>query len=111
MLKTCLVLLACISLVFAKPTPVHANHPPAKLAPAYAKWGLLAMQETSKKYPDANIIDYLHVGRQQVSPTIAQETFKFWLKKQHKEFGVYVRIQFQTANDHVLSIQFQPSNN
>lgn len=67
------------------------------------------MQETSKKYPNATIQDYLHVGRKEISRTTAEETFKLWLKM-HKEFGVYVRILFDTSNEKVISISLQETD-
>jgi hypothetical protein len=73
----------------------------------YAKWGALAIQETAKKYPNAKIVDYLHVGRQPISPTTARETFKLWLKQGNREFGVYVRITFDTATERVQAIVFE----
>ncbi|XEC97260.1 DUF3889 domain-containing protein [Paenibacillus tarimensis] len=73
--------------------------------PDYAKWGRMAVQETAKRY-DADIIDYLHVGRQTVSPGVAEETFKLWLRKDGREFGVYVVIRFETETERVISIRF-----
>ncbi|MES0855427.1 YqzG/YhdC family protein [Geobacillus sp. G4] len=70
----------------------------------YAKWGTLAIQETTKKYPNAKIVDYLHVGRQTISSTTTRETFKLWLKQGNREFGVYVRITFDTATERAQAI-------
>ena len=47
--------------------------------PAYAKWGQLAVLETKSKYPDADIIDYLHEGRETKEDSTI-EKFKLWLK-------------------------------
>lgn len=77
--------------------------------PSYAKWGQLAMKEVGKKY-DAQIVDYLHVGRTQINAQTTKETFKFWLRGENREFGVYVTIQFQTSTDKVLSVEFQESD-
>ncbi|MCL6443846.1 MAG: YqzG/YhdC family protein [Alicyclobacillus sp.] len=90
----------------AKPRQDHT----AKPTPAYAKWGELAVAETKKRYPKASVIDYLHVGRQAISPSTTQETFKLWLKGQRREFGVFVRIQFDTTTERVLSIRFQETD-
>ncbi|ANS73408.1 hypothetical protein AWM70_01445 [Paenibacillus yonginensis] len=48
--------------------------------PAYAKWGQLAVKQAQTKY-EASVIDYLHIGRYSVSPTVSEERFKLWLKK------------------------------
>jgi hypothetical protein len=78
-----------------------------QMEPAYAKWGRLAMSETHKKFPRAKIVDYKHVGRQQRSPTVTEETFKLWLRQDHREWGVYVRITFETPTEKVISVRFQ----
>jgi Protein of unknown function (DUF3889) len=75
--------------------------------PLYAKWGTLAVKETSKKYPNANIIDYLHVGRKVISSSTIQETFKLWLRQGNREFGVIVRITFDATTEQVHSITFE----
>jgi hypothetical protein len=76
----------------------------------YAKWGHLAMQLTSERYK-GEIIDYLHVGRTQISPGIAEETFKFWLRNRQREFGVRVTIRFYTANDQIITVKFKETTN
>jgi hypothetical protein len=76
----------------------------------YAKWGHIAMQLTSKRY-QGEIIDYLHVGRTQISSGIAEETFKFWLRKRDREFGVWVTIRFYTLNDQIITVKFKESTN
>lgn len=80
------------------------------LQPEYAKWGRIAMIRTKEKYRTADIVDYLHVGRTQVSPAIAEEEFKLWLKDGSREFGVRVTIRFFTANDQVIFINDQETS-
>jgi len=74
--------------------------------PAYAKWGKLAFKETQLKYPNADIIDYLHEGSE-IKGHSTIENFKLWLKEGTKEFGVFVRIEFSTITDEVINIEFQ----
>lgn len=76
-----------------------------KVNPPYAKWGLLAVKETEKKYKGAQIIDYLHRGRQ-INEQSTIEKFKLWLKKENQEFGVFVNITFDTHTEEVLQISF-----
>lgn len=86
------------------PTQTIAHAQPE--IPAYAKWGRLAMQETQSKYPHAAIIDYQHEGRElKADSTI--EKFKLWLKEGDHEFGVFVRIEFETNTEKVIHITFQ----
>nr|WP_251028972.1 DUF3889 domain-containing protein [Bacillus sp. ISL-18] len=51
-----------------------------KPIPPYAKWGKITMQKTKEKYPQAKIIDYLHIGRDKGENT-SVEKFKLWLKE------------------------------
>jgi hypothetical protein len=77
--------------------------------PAYAKWGKLAIKETQSKYPNANIIDYLHEGSESKgSSTI--EKFKLWLKDGDNEFGVFVRIEYTTETEKVVNIELKETS-
>lgn len=80
------------------------------LQPEYAKWGRIAMSQTKIKYRNADIVDYLHVGRKQVSPEIAEEEFQLWLKDGSREFGVLVTIRFYKANDRIISINYHETS-
>ncbi|HZG80783.1 MAG TPA: YqzG/YhdC family protein [Brevibacillus sp.] len=75
--------------------------------PPYAKWGRMAVQETQKRYPMAAIIDYLHVGRENLQTDRARETFRLWLRQDSREFGVTVIITFDPRTEKVISIQFK----
>jgi hypothetical protein len=77
-----------------------------KPIPPYAKWGQLAMKKTHEKYPQAKIVDYLHVGRT-TGPQTSVEKFKLWLKGPQKEFGVFVDIEFDNKTEKVISIKFR----
>ncbi|REE94506.1 uncharacterized protein DUF3889 [Paenibacillus taihuensis] len=73
--------------------------------PTYAKWGRLAMKETTKKY-HADIIDYKHVGRKVEEGGLMSETFRLQLRKGSKEFEVTVRIWFEQQSERVVRIHF-----
>ncbi|WP_257984395.1 YqzG/YhdC family protein [Neobacillus cucumis] len=77
-----------------------------KPVPPYAKWGTMAMEKTKERYPNANIIDYLHIGRV-TGPKSTTEKFKLWLKSAQKEFGVFVDIEFNPATNQVINITFR----
>ena len=79
---------------------------PQQEIPSYSKWGRLAMKETQTKYPNADIIDYLHEGSE-LKDGSTIEKFKLWLKEPEKEFGVLVRIEFTTETEEVLNITFE----
>ena len=77
--------------------------------PSYAKWSKIAIKETQLKYPNANIIDYLHEGSE-VKGNSTIEKFKLWLKDSNKEFGVFVRIKYMTETEEMVSIDFQETS-
>lgn len=79
----------------------------AAVVPEYAKWGLIAVKETQRRY-QADIIDYLHVGRTYLSSNKAEEKFKLWIRtKDGSEFGVYVYLQFNPAHDTEYTIRYE----
>ena len=88
-------------------TPTIAHVQPE--IPAYAKWGKLAIKETQSKYPNANIIDYLHEGSE-TQEDVTIEKFKLWLKEGDNEFGVFVRIKFTTDTEKVITIELQETS-
>ncbi|MFH5184834.1 DUF3889 domain-containing protein [Paenibacillus sp. TAB 01] len=105
--SNCTIQLFLVSLIVALmtmlPSTLFAKEP------EYAKWSRLAFSEIKKKYPNASVIDYLHVERKKmISETVpdeVEETFKFWLNENGKQFAVYVRIRYVLATDKVLLIK------
>ncbi|WP_078413747.1 YqzG/YhdC family protein [Priestia abyssalis] len=89
-------------------TPAEAS-PPAKPIPAYAKWSRLAIKEAKKRYPTAQIKDFLYLGRAQQGPDKTVERFKLWVQNQNKEFGLFITIVFDTKTEKVQSISFVES--
>jgi hypothetical protein len=77
--------------------------------PSYAKWGQMAMQKTKEKYPTADIIDYLHIGREKGEKS-SIEKFKLWVKEDNKEFGVIVTIEFDNETEKVIDISFKETS-
>lgn len=75
--------------------------------PSYAKWSRLAIQETQLKYPNAKIIDYLYKGRESKENSTI-DTFKLWLRDDHNnEFGVFVRVEYNTKTENLVNIELQ----
>nr|WP_244440954.1 YqzG/YhdC family protein [Neobacillus jeddahensis] len=89
-------------------SPLQGHHivNAQKPIPPYAKWGTLAMKKTHERYPHADIIDYLHIGRRS-GPRTSTERFKLWLKDNKKEFGVFINIEFNTQTEKVVKITFK----
>jgi hypothetical protein len=78
--------------------------------PEYAKWGSIAVKEAEKRY-NADIIDYKHIGRADLTPKKSEEKFKLWLRsKKGDEFGMYVFIQFDPSTNKIQSIRFSESD-
>ena len=77
--------------------------------PAYAEWGKLAIEETSVKYPNAEIVDYLHEGSESIGNSTI-EKFKLWLKDGKHEFGVLVRITYITNTKKVTNIELRETS-
>lgn len=80
--------------------------PPTKPIPAYAKWSRLAIKEAKKRYPSAQIKDFLYLGRTQPGADKTAERFKLWIQNQNKEFGLFITIVFDTKTEEVKSISF-----
>jgi len=109
MMKNSFVKFVCCSLLFFGVFTVYQpidNVSAQKEVPPYAKWGRLAMQKVKEKYPDANIVDYLHVGRKKEIET-STETFKLWLEAPNKEFGVFIDITFNNNTEEIVDIQYR----
>ncbi len=78
--------------------------------PSYAKWGQLAVKTAKEKYPRANIVDYLHIGRED-KPNSSIEKFKLWVDDQGKEFGLLIQIEFDPKDDRVINVSTQKTIN
>ncbi|QRG68119.1 YqzG/YhdC family protein [Brevibacillus choshinensis] len=81
--------------------------PIAEAQPPYAKWGKIAMQQTMKTYPNAKVVDYLHVGRKTKTPTTSEETFKLLLQENNRMRALLVHIEFETKTEKVLKVRFE----
>jgi hypothetical protein len=75
--------------------------------PEYAKWGRLAMQSTTAKYPNAMITDYQHLGRTELNASTLQESFKLQLREGNDTYYVIVKISFNKETEKVNNITFE----
>jgi len=104
-------LLLCVSILlgstFSTPFALeHSAHAQQKPTPPYAKWSVIAMDNVKAKYPNAQVGDYLYVGRTNGDLT-STERFKFWLKENQREFGVYVNIEFNKQTEQITNVTYQ----
>ena len=97
------IVLVCLTVFIQTAMVANAQQ---ETPPAYAKWGQMAIKEVKAKYPSAKIIDYLHEGKE-VHGASTIEKFKLWLKQPDKEFGVYVRISYQSATQKVEKLNYK----
>ena len=77
-----------------------------KAIPSHAKWGKIAMQKATERYPSAKIYDYLHVKREQQG-NYSVEIFKLWLNENNNKFEVMVHIKFDTTTERILNVSIQ----
>ncbi|MET3195291.1 hypothetical protein ABID96_002259 [Bacillus sp. OAE603] len=108
--KLILIFSVLFSIMF-KMSPVNVNATPV-YEPPYAKWGKIAVEKTKEQYPQADIIDYLHIGREWKSTNVAVEKFKLWLrvKSGNREFGVFVNVEFEPSTDRYLGISYRETD-
>lgn len=85
-------------------------YPTYATPPSYAKWGQLAIKTAKEKYPRANIVDYLHIGREDKLHS-SIEKFKLWVDDRGKEFGLLIQIEFDPKNDRVIRVHTQKTRN
>ncbi|AZB41978.1 DUF3889 domain-containing protein [Bacillus sp. FJAT-42376] len=78
--------------------------------PAYAKWSRIAIMEAKKKYPDAKLLDYLHIGQEDTGTGTVKEKFKLWVRQGTKEFGLYVTVEYDPKTQKVKKIDFKESD-
>lgn len=74
--------------------------------PSYVKWGRIAMTKAQEKYPNSEVTDYLHVGKEDKKGT-SVEKFKLIVKKDQKEIGVFVNLTFDTRTERLLSVDME----
>ncbi|MGD6818955.1 DUF3889 domain-containing protein [Metabacillus sp. 84] len=91
----------------AEPQEVYARE--HQQEPAYAKWSRIAIQEAKKKYPDAKLLDYLYIGREDSGRT-AKEKFKLWVRRDSREFGLFVTVEFEKDTQKVKAVTFTESD-
>lgn len=70
---------------------------------SYIKWVDVAKEQASSKYPSASFIDFLYVGCKSESSTTKYHIYKYWMKDDSHQFGVYVSILVDTESNKVIN--------
>jgi hypothetical protein len=107
LIKTTLIIISLFIVGTASFPSLSTYHVQAE-TPPYAKWGRLAMQKAKERYPNAAILDYLHIGREE-GTTSSKEKFKLWVKDKNKEFGLFIDIEFDKKTEKVIKITYKES--
>ncbi|WP_179280992.1 DUF3889 domain-containing protein [Paenibacillus sp. XY044] len=100
------VFIKSIAMSLALSLALLVAEPDPSVDPPYAKWGLIAVKEAQKKY-NSEISDYQHIGRINLSPTEAEETFKLLLNRQGAPAAVIVTVRFNTVTERLITIKFR----
>ncbi|WP_242507424.1 DUF3889 domain-containing protein [Brevibacillus agri] len=79
------------------------------LRPAICQMGQIGDAGDDEKYPHAQIVDYLHVGRTAKTPTTSEETFKLLLQEGNRRWALLVHIEFENQTEHVVQITYEES--
>ncbi len=108
-MRKIIIALGVLTTVNSAPTHIPTVTHSQPEIPSYAKWGKLAIKETQSKYPNANIVDYLHEGSESIEDSTI-EKFKLWLKEGDNEFGVFVRIKYITETEKVVTIELEETS-
>ena len=95
-----MMLLFSVLVMFLLPSHVHGE------APSYAKWGKIAIEQTTKKYPDQQVTDYRYDGKVFISDVREQYDFDFTLKQngQSRKIRVYVLVNPQS--DELIDVKY-----
>ncbi|MFC4812033.1 DUF3889 domain-containing protein [Paenibacillus sp. GCM10023250] len=97
-MRLCAALLLVPLLVLGCLPPAAQAGVPAKYDPAdgyheYIRWNALAAKAASERYPGAELVDFLYIGCTCESPSSRQYLFKYWMRRDGREFGVYVTVE------------------
>lgn len=96
----CLSIFLCLAL-FTSASFTNAQQP------SYAKWGKIAIQETTKQYPEDKVVEYTYEGKVFISDERHQYNFEFTLKSsddQSKKVRVYVLAN--NKKDELINVYF-----
>ena len=108
LITTCLCILFIFIPFLNSPNNINTVNA-EKAIPSHAKWGKIAMQKATERYPSAKIYDYIHVKQEQRG-NYSVETFKLWLNDNNNRFEVIVTIHFDTKSEKISKISLQRLN-
>ncbi|MFD1040447.1 DUF3889 domain-containing protein [Virgibacillus byunsanensis] len=80
---------------------IHAQQP------EYAKWGKIAVEETSKQFPDLNLVDYEYEGSVFISDERVQYNFEFTLETEGgEERTIHTYVLVNPDTEQLIDVYF-----
>jgi hypothetical protein len=70
----------------------------------YEKYGRIAIAVVTADYPGEPVTDYQFLGRETLSDSQVQDTFKFVVKENGKNLNVLVKVKHSIQNSKLLSL-------
>jgi hypothetical protein len=70
----------------------------------YQKYGSIAIAVVKADYPGDPVTDYQFLGREKLSETEVQDSFKFQVKENGKAINVVVKVKHSVKNNKLLSL-------
>ncbi|MFD2443010.1 DUF3889 domain-containing protein [Bacillus sp. CGMCC 1.16607] len=99
-LRKLIFLSACL-FFFSGMSQVHAE----KID--YVKYGNIAIAVAKADYPGDPVTDYQYLGREKISETDVQDSFKFQLKENGKPVTVVIKVKHSIQNNKLLSLNVE----
>lgn len=97
-MKNYLSIMTLFVLLFTSLIHVHAE----KID--YEKYGKIAISVVKADYPGDPVTDYQYIGREKLSETEVQDSFKFQVKENEKPINVLVKVKHSIQNNKLLSL-------
>jgi hypothetical protein len=73
----------------------------------YEKYGQIAISVVKADYPGEPVTEYQFLGREKLSPTDVQDSFKFQVKENNKPINVLVKVRHSIQNNKLLSLTIE----
>lgn len=70
----------------------------------YEKYGRIALVVVKADYPGDPVTEYQFLGREKLSETEVQDSFKFQVKEDGKPLNIVVKVKHSIENNKLLSL-------
>lgn len=101
--------------VYATVTVNHQNNTVQKtftektsgVIPSYEKWRSYAVHAVQFRFPDATVMDYRPSGCGWLSPTVASQSFRFWIVQDNTQLLIRTTVTYEIKTEKPLSVDFK----